>query len=162
MSASGRTLTSNFDENSLSYRCSNVPGNSLSRVCRGWLFPIVVQGIPRMCHPRCHPAATANCYPRSDPVPSRRTAARVTKLAKLATPLFAPFARHRHAGTEAPGQAFGSFCLALPQPASSFDPARSISSSVSRIEKASPPLIFSSSSQLTGAATGAPSRARAE
>ena len=58
--------------------------------------------------------------------------------------------------------AFGSFCLASPQPASSFDEARSISLSASRIEKILPPLMPSSSSQAMGAATGAPSRARAE
>ena len=59
-------------------------------------------------------------------------------------------------------QAFGNFCFALPQPESSFEPARSISSSASRIEKSAPDLNLSSSSHATGAATGAPFLARAE
>ena len=58
-------------------------------------------------------------------------------------------------------QAFGSRCLALPQPANSFELARVRSSSTSRIEKAAPDWNLSNSSQAIGAATGAPGMAAA-
>ncbi len=126
-----------------------------SGVVRAWLFPSLKTWSGRTCYPRGNGGERCICYPCA-PRPPSDIHPRVTKVTKVTTPQYDPLR------VTMVDQALGNRCLVLPQPASSFELARSISSPASRIEKALPPLNLPSSSHAIGAATGAPSRARAE
>jgi hypothetical protein len=127
-----------------------------SGVVRARLFRMLDQRFGGICHPRRNSRRWRICHPRLWLRPVVKTQSKGDKVGEVYDPPFEPLKVTRV------DQALGSFCLAWPQPASCFEAARFKSSSASRIEKAAPERNWSNSSQLIGAATGAPSRARAE